>query len=371
MRFAALIGGIVAVVSSLLLTPTTAEATEDFRPASTSWLSSRHGYVLGSAPCDDGNSCARLLTTSDGGRSWQQRKAPKVGIDNGNAPTVTAVDDQTLFIDRFVDHDGTLAMSTDDARSWQSVEIAVPKGQQILGVNRIAVHHDVVYAVINTVAADGGGKNQTAVYTMAIDEHRLSPHRMLSITGAMPYGDVSSRGGVLQVVLGSYGEGAHYWYSFFGRTFRSAPAPCGADQYPVLDGIAGTQPVAGCTGPSGTPQPGHAPKQLARADRLSDTFATVGEPAPTAGAASGFAQPTRADATFAATGGGLVLLYGTRDGGNHWETTFSKPGFAAADLQFTSATDGTFVKLGDGPSRNELYRSTDAGITWHEINITG
>ena len=57
--------------------PGSGAAPPGFVPSSTSWTSAQKGWVLGFAPCSQGQ-CASLLRTFDGGRHWLRSEAPPV-----------------------------------------------------------------------------------------------------------------------------------------------------------------------------------------------------------------------------------------------------------------------------------------------------
>ena len=73
----------VAAATALLAVPATASAATvptGFAPASSTWLTPQHGYVLGYA-----GTTGYLLETTDGGARWSRLAAPPISLpDNHN-----------------------------------------------------------------------------------------------------------------------------------------------------------------------------------------------------------------------------------------------------------------------------------------------
>ncbi|MGH3443962.1 MAG: hypothetical protein ACRDPB_01170 [Nocardioidaceae bacterium] len=75
-------------------------------------------------------------------------------------------------------------------------------------------------------------------------------------------------------------------------------------------------------------------------------------------------------AFLASESGGLSLLAGTLDGGQHWHSTIRHPGvtYGWADLCFVDASTGFVL----GPTHyapEHLYRTRDGGRSWQEIRL--
>src|SRR5882762_6210249 len=96
------------------------EVPSGFRPESTSWLTPNHGFVLGYAPCPTSTWCPALVETTDAGRTWHRRPAPRLLLPDTH--------DQVLIVfgsarDAFAS-DGTHLITTHDAgRHWSPARI--------------------------------------------------------------------------------------------------------------------------------------------------------------------------------------------------------------------------------------------------------
>ncbi|WP_052395575.1 hypothetical protein [Kutzneria sp. 744] len=109
----------VAAATALLAVPATASAATvptGFAPASSTWFTPQHGYVLKLA-----ETTGYLLETTDGGARWSRLAAPPIKKpDNHNHVALTVPDAKHAFA-----ADGEhIQASTDGGHHWFAVTLA-------------------------------------------------------------------------------------------------------------------------------------------------------------------------------------------------------------------------------------------------------
>jgi hypothetical protein len=339
-----------------------------FQPASTSWLTARHGFVFGYAACSWSPSCEYLFDTTDGGSSWQQLIAPPITLPaNSNHVQLTFATDKIGFAT-----DGEYLYATHDgAAHWSTVSLTGLNPTNQINISSVTVFNGRVFAV----GSSFGAADSTRIYAGAVDADTLTPVAALAPAAKAPafdYGQLTAVGGVLQVAVGTSYQAEHYWLSRDGRTFTPAPLPCPvASSTPTLGGIQSGQVLVICAADPADPQPGQQTKQLLTAPGLGKPF-TAATPLPTAGYQQDFATISANNATASAQAADMNLLYATFDGGHSWNTTLQVPDLLGLwDLAFPSATVGYLVAgLPQGPTgASKLYRSTDAGHSWAPLVV--
>jgi hypothetical protein len=352
----------VAALTALLAVPATAAAgtpvPTGFAPASSSWLTPRHGYVLGYA-----GSTGYLLETTDGGARWSRLAAPSIGLpDNHNHVSLTTPDAKHAFVS-----DGErVQASTDGGRHWFAVTLAGLADPSYLSKITIADGH--VLALASTIGRPD--HNTTQLYSGEIGARTLRPVPGLSVDGGITYGDLAAGGGI-QVSVGADYAASKYWTSTDGVHFTSSPLPCDASKQTLLDGVRQGKVLALCLGDPADPSPGHMHKQLVAAAALGVRFQPSDAEAPLPGIIQGFGVGSDQNAAIAATGGGVELLYDTTDGGRTWQTTeLDIDGFGLADLRFVDHAFGTVVAgEPDAAGGSAVYRTTDAGHSWQRLTF--
>jgi hypothetical protein len=362
---ALLITPLITPAASAATPPAPSAVPAGFQPASTSWLSARHGFVFGYAACSWSDSCQFLLDTSDGGSTWQQLTAPPIALPaNSNHVRLTFASDKIGFAT-----DGEYLWTTQDgAQHWSTVSLAGLNPTDHIDISSVTAFQGTVFAV-------GTGPDDTAViYSGAIDANTLKPLPRLAWSGLpYDYARITAVGGVLQVVAGNSYHTARYWYSHDGTTFTGAPVPCPVNTTtPTLTGIRSGHVAVICAGDPADPQPGEQQKELVVAPALGQKFADAG-PAPVVGLLGDAASAGPKNASVAAQGGGENYLYGTFDGGKTWQTTLTVDDLLGLwDLTFPGGDTGYLVAgLPDSPiGASLLYRTTDAGRTWSPLPIT-
>lgn len=334
----------------------------EFLPSSVSWLDSRQGSAFGYSPCGE-ELCPELLTTVDGGDSWQPRNAPPVKLpDNHNQVRLMVTDPNNQFVT-----DGTTLWQTNDTtQTWYPVELTELTAPY--HISKVVIAHGRVFAMASSLG--NNEHNTTRIYSGAVGEPTLHPLPGFEVIGGLTYGDVAVDGDVLQVYLGADYTNAQYHYSLDGVNFVAAPLPCPVENVAMLGGIKDGQPIALCHGSGGSPQPGSMTKQVFTAPHLGGTY-TPSNPAPARGYTWAFGPATPDIQTIAAVGGSRSLLHSTFDAGNTWTTTtLSDRGFALFDLQFVTTDIGYVVDgVPNSFSESAAYRSTDAGRTWQQYDF--
>jgi photosystem II stability/assembly factor-like uncharacterized protein len=360
-RRSALLVSVLALLTAFT-SPATAETAvpQGFQPASTSWTGPETGYVLGYSPCAR-SWCPALLGTTDGGRHWRRLGAPPVSLpDNHNHVALTAVGDRVAYVS-----DGVHVRTTrDGGATWHAVTLVDAREPYYL--SKITETAGRVFAVLTTY---GEGHGSTRLYSAAAGSPVLAPVPGFAADGGITYGDVAVGGG-LQVALGADYGTEKYWTSRDGVRFTPAGPPCPEGTVASLAGVRDRQVVALCSSSPGSPQPGSTERQLRHAPRLGEAFSGTGA-APFTGITQGFGAASPSSATVAAVGGGVGFLHHTADGGRTW-TTLALPdrGFALTDLGFPGGGTGVVVDgQPDAYGGSALYRTTDGGISWRELEF--
>ena len=353
----------VAALTALLAVPATASASTavptGFAPASSSWLTTKHGYVLGYS-----GSTGYLLETTDGGARWSRLAAPPISLpDNHNHVSLTTPDAKDFFVS-----DGTkIQASTDGGRHWSAVTLAGLASPSYL--YKITVANGRVLALASTLGQPD--HNTTQLYSGKVGARTLQAVPGMSIDGGITYGDLAVGGGV-QVSVGADYTGSKYWTSTDAVHFTSSPLPCGTtDKQTLLNGVREGKVLALCLGDPSDPAPGQMHKQLVSAAALGVRFQPSDTEAPTSGIIQGFGVGSDQNATIAATGGGVELLYSTTDGGKTWQTNeLDIDGFGLADLRFVDYAFGTVVAgAPDAFGGSAVYRTTDSGHSWQRLTF--
>jgi hypothetical protein len=331
-------------------------------PMSTSWPAPQRGIVL-SYPSRTPGAKPDLSLTGDGGRHWGRLGAPPVPYPADNdQPEVTWAGGVIAVTD------GThVAASRDEGRHWSPVDLrGVPASAASTYIGRLAIADGRLFALVTTQSASGS--SSTAIYSGRDRATVLGPVPGLSVTGGITYGDVSTAG-TLQVYLGGNYATARYWYSRDGARFRPAPLPCPVSTAALLGGVRQGHPVALCGGSPSDAGPGQNDKQVWIAPRPGATFSPSG-PVFTSPNQQRFAAASARDMTIATA----FDLEATSDAGETWTSLLAQPSGAFwTGLSFPSATVGVVVCDTIDSAGNQIgtvYRTTDAGHTWHALTVS-
>ena len=322
-----------------------------------SWPAPLHGIVLG-YPSRTTGAKPYLLVTGDGGRTWRSLPAPpaRYPADNDQPDAVWA--DGIIAVT-----DGTHIVVTRDAgRHWSAERLAGVAG--VFDVDQLTIASGRVFALLTTY---GDKTGSAAVYSGLAQAGVLRPVRGLSITGSLPYGDITTAG-TLQVDLGADYTAQRYWYSRDGVRFAAAPLPCPATAVALLGGVREGRVSALCSGSPSDVSPGENDKQVWAAARLGGAFRSSG-PVFVSPNEQGFAAASAQDMTVATT----FVLGVTFNAGRTWTAKLTQPSGAFwTDLSFPDATTGVVVCTtvsNTGKQVGAVYRTTDAGHTWHPLSL--
>lgn len=314
-----------------------------FQPASSTWISARQGWALGTAPCAK-PPCTSLLRTFDAGATWQGVPAPVDAL--ASSPYAASGVSRVRFADPV---DGwafgpDLWATHDGGKTWHRVHL----GGRVVDLEAAAGR---AYAVVE--AASGAALLYST--PVAADSWRplaspepLSADATIALSGSSGY------------VLGAGGTVLSIGPSEL--TLRGAPCPVGST--PVALGPTTRRLYALC---ASNPAAGSAAKEVVASGDQAGSWSPAGHP-PLPGMPSALAAASGGAIVVAATGGSS-LLYRSTDGGARWATVYASPGGAPfTDLGFTDARQGIAV-LGEAGHGSVLLMTFDGGATWSPVRF--
>ncbi len=298
-----------------------------FVPAAFSATSTDRWFVVGTDPRDR----VELVTTADGGNSWQSRPLPAAarGPVGGEGQPGIAFSDADHGL---VTVGGGFWATTDGGRTWAN---GGPGNAEVL---QVAAGPGVGYALLHT--ASGGYFLGRAAAGSVDLQQALGANRF---TTTVPH--LATSGTTVVVVSGDRTLRS----TDNGRTFASSRGPCTAD----LGGhvaAAGSAVVAWCaTGMQGG--------GFVSTDRGA-TFSRTG-----AGGGNG--------AAAAPTGSGSGFVYAAEDGLRVTDRTgtgrAARGGIGTVGwVGFSTPRTGFAIASADG-SPDQLWRSVDGGLTWSRV----
>jgi hypothetical protein len=324
-------------------------------PVATSWPAPLRGIVLG-YPSRTAGARPSLMVTGDGGRTWRALPAPPMLYPADNdQPDATWADGIIAVTD------GTHIFATRDAgRHWSIERLAGASGA--FYVDQLTIASNRMFALVTTV-----GNTTAVVYSGLAGAGVLRPVPGLSITGSTSYGDLTTAG-ALQVDLGANFAAERYWYSRDGVHFTAAPLPCPAATMALLGGVHAGRVSALCNGSPSDVAPGVNNKQVWSATQLGGTFRPSGPV---------FVTPNQeefaAASAQAMTVATIFTLAVTVNTGRTWVAALTQGNGAVwRDLSFPSATTGVVVCATTNNANQQVatvYRTTDAGRTWHPLTL--
>jgi photosystem II stability/assembly factor-like uncharacterized protein len=346
-----------------------------FVTASTGWVLGDTNWAPGAAPCQ---SCAGLLHTSNGGRSWRALPAPPapVGANASPADAITNIafanaEDGFLY--------GPILLSSHDGgRSW--VRVKLPPVQELVLGRRYA------FAVTGAPFTAATGLWRTAVGSSRWTRLRL-PGDLQHLKAGENWGglQLEAEGRTLELLQqGRTGVGdtaamvGRLWLSRnAGMSWQDRQVPC----RPPADGGADVVSMAF----------GHPDAWLLdcfdneQSSQEQDTqhhlygsanggLSWVRLPDPTAHNEPDLLADNGSGHAFLATEGVFDYLVGTFDGGLHWQVLIKSGGSFSgwADLDFVTTDIGFVVGPADpydtvGP--DHVYRTDDGGRTWQAMRL--
>jgi hypothetical protein len=323
------------------------------RPMSTSWLTPQRGIVLGYLKRSTGAK-PYLITTGNGGRTWQSLSAPPVPYPADNDQPDVTWEDGVIAA-----NDGThVYVTASEGRHWSAERLAGPGGS--FDVDEVAITHGRVFALVTSSTA-------TAVYSGVTGKGVLTVVRGLSIAGSGTYGDLSAQG-ALEVDLGNSYETEKYWYSRDGVHFTAAALPCPVTTTAALGGVRAGKVIALCSGSPSDIGLGQNDKQVFIAAKLGGAFKPSG-PVFDSPNTEGFVTDSTLDMTIVTT----FTLFVSFNAGKTWTPEIPQNnGATFADLSYPSFATGYVVCNTYNNKLEEvdtLYRTTDGGRVWHAVAL--
>lgn len=321
---------------------------------SASWLTPERGIVLGYLKRATGAK-PYLITTGNGGRTWQSLSAPPVPYPADDDQPVVTWQDGVIAAD-----DGThIYVTANEGKQWSAERLAGASGSAY--VDKVVVTHGRVFALAIT-------DSSAAVYSGVAGKGTLSAVRGLSITGSGTYGDLSAQG-ALEVDLGNSYETERYWYSRDGVHFTAAALPCPVTTSADLGGVREGKVVALCSGSPSDIGLGENDKQVFIAAKLGAAFKPSG-PVFDSSNTLGFVTDSTTDMTIVTT----FALYLTFNAGKTWTPEIPQNnGATFAGLFYPSWATGYVVCSTVNNTGNEvdtLYRTTDGGRVWRALSLS-
>ena len=366
--------GTGALSLAFLMTPTmltAASATtstpvpDRFLVATTSFATATRGYVVGTGACADGR-CPYVLTTADGGKSWEQRTLPdkhlrfRLPIHIVSVPGESTLDGATVYLTNgkwlFASHDG--------ATTWTRVRLI--GANDTTHVGSIATTADRVYAIVGNGTLDAG-RTRLLEGTLAGDELRGAPgveveDNAVNVDGGW---NVVADNKNVAVSLGRIFVNSAYWTSHDGVTFTKADPACTQDQVTALGDVSDSRVAALC---SYNPGMGHMFKDL-KVSADDGPFEGAGS-APELGLTEQYVSTGPGEDTITTISGASILY--RSDGKGGWEQPlFIGGGPPFADLQYATDKVGYVVWGGPINHKARLYKTTDGGHTWKPLASLG
>jgi hypothetical protein len=351
------IGLAAPAMAATAASTTTAKPTTSIpvglRPMSASWPTPERGIVLGYLNRNPGAK-PYLITTGNGGRTWQSLSAPPTPYPADNDQPVVTWQDGVIAAD-----DGThVYVSTNEGKRWSAERLAGASGSAY--VFKVAITHGRVFALVTTASS-------AAVYSGVTGKGVLRAVSGLSVSGSEAYGDLSTQG-ALEVDLGSDYTTEKYWYSRDGVHFTAAALPCPVTTSADLGGVRAGKVIALCSGSPSDIGLGENDKQVFIAPKLGGAFSPSG-PVFDSSNTLGFVTDSTTDMTIVTT----FALYLTFNAGKTWTPEIPQNnGATFAGLWYPSFSTGYVVVStvsNAGQEVDTLDRTTDGGRVWHAVPL--
>ena len=364
------VGGVRAGASSPPATSVARSAVPaGFEPASVHFVSAERGFVLGRAPCGQ-SSCAALVATSDGGRSWSVLAAPPVSLATGQAAAGDpAAVGQVTFADAsdgFAYGPGLWSTHDGGAR-WQEVRLGGP-------VVALAASAGFAEAV---VASCDPSSPSCALPALRLERSPVARDDWRLVTGVAGYGDAllavrGLAGWVATSPRRPFSAPWSIWHTTdAGASWRAIPDRCyQPTQASDLAGLASPGSSLLFELCAGNPGAGQEGKEVLVSRDGGASVALAGRP-PLGGLASGIAAGGPDDLVVVASSG-ASSLYHSADGGRTWSTTMLDDGGAGlSDLAFVTSTEGAVIegRPGEAPFPDRLLMTHDGGATWLAVTV--
>jgi photosystem II stability/assembly factor-like uncharacterized protein len=323
-----------------------------FVPQSVTFISSAEGFVLGVAKCTSGT-CAAVLRTRDGGRSWVGIPAPtvQVGTGTGRASLVRFAD----ATDGWVSGHGVLYATHDGGSTWQS--LASPGGGTIESMEAGAG-----YAYVLIISGDAANPAPASVYRTPVAADNWSLMSGSSVSGAVS-GKLVVQGTSAWEVAQPAGARSVF-KSLSSGQWVSRSLPCQGPSGQALAATDADHLAVVCANGAAA---GQQPKLVYTSANAGQSWSAAGS-APDGGDTLGVAMASPTTIVIAAASG-ASFLYGSFDAGKTWaavDQDTSGGGLPWSDLGFTNSLQGVVVEgqVGIQGAPSKLYFTRDAGHTW-------
>jgi len=336
-----------------------------FHAQSMSWVSTQHGFLLGTTECGTAT-CTSTAGTTNGGTSWKTLGSLAAPVTFEDAGGVTAL--------RFADDlhgwafDPAFWATNDGGATWQ--QQASPGGKPVVA---LAADAQMVYAVVSSCDYNQGveacRKGETlwrttpgsGVWTQVSVRLPISNVAILAVNGLTAY-----------VAVASPGPPDTLDATTDGVSWSARPSPCSTTSGEYLSSVApisATQVALLCQGDIGF---GFANKRVLRSN---DTALTTFD----AGTLNQYGIVSQ----LAASPNGTLLVSSysigswiyRNGGGQTWTTSedLGDGGIGWNDITFTTDQIAFVVH---GPAEccgnhgpGEIWKSADGGLTWRQIMV--
>jgi hypothetical protein len=340
----------------------------DFRAQSQSWVSSKHGWILGVGPCGQ-TTCTTVLGTTDGGQTWNT-------VGTMDAPLTTETKTGVSEI-RFADdlHGWAFAPSlwatSDGGVTWKKK--SPPGGGR--QVPALAGDADAIYALVSPCRLNEPPSHcKPTLWRRTIANGTWTQVSVTLRKGLGTYAAVLKVYGVvayLVIPVQSMSDPDILDVTTDGQSWAPRPDPCVKADDEMLTDVApnsATNVALLCVGDPGV---GHALKRIVRStdNAMTTTFAgstdTLGIVSQIAASPNG----TLAVSSWSAPGSWIYR----NSGGKTWTTPvgLNDNGVGWNDITFTTNKVG-FVVYGPaavypGTRVGEYWETIDGGLTWSPV----
>lgn len=339
----------------------------DFQPVSVTFVSADDGWLLGTATCD-GQPCAAIVRTVDGGATWATIPAPiftgvPVRPSGGGISGIRFANrlDGWAF-GSWTSGAPSLWATHDGGATWHGVTL--PGAGTDTQVMALETGAGLVHAAYfpNT----GGSVIRIATSPIGSDAWKVSPTSVELGAGPVPDPQIVLQGstGWLVEVDREVIAGAR----LVNGAWTSWQPPClGLAGPATLAAATATDLVAACDiGVWSTPTGVHF---YASADGGA-TFTEAASKVPVFDL-QGVAAPTPSVVVVAGSLSGVgSAIVRSPDGGQTWDAVHTLQGGSFSELGFTTPSQGVAIGTLDGGG-SQLLMTRDGGRTWAAVIITG